>query len=76
MDYANTIKKLNLEQKCALLSGAGTFTTRDCPKAGVPVHHPVGRAERRAQAGRDGGPSGSEPQRPRDLLPDGGYRGL
>lgn len=36
MDYANTIKKLNLEQKCALLSGAGTFTTRDCPKAGVP----------------------------------------
>lgn len=36
MDYANTIKKLNLEQKCALLSGAGTFTTRGCPKAGVP----------------------------------------
>ena len=36
MDYANTIKKLNLEQKCALLSGAGTFTTRGCPNAGVP----------------------------------------
>lgn len=36
MDYANTIKKLNLEQKCALLSGAGTFTTRGCPKAGIP----------------------------------------
>ena len=33
---AEIIAKLNLEQKCALLSGAGTFTTRDCPKAGVP----------------------------------------
>jgi len=33
---AEIIEKLNLEQKCALLSGAGTFTTRGCPKAGVP----------------------------------------
>ena len=33
---AEIIAKLNLEQKCALLSGAGTFTTRGCPKAGVP----------------------------------------
>ena len=36
MKNAEIIAKLNLEQKCALLSGAGTFTTRDCPKAGVP----------------------------------------
>jgi len=33
---AEIIAKLNLEQKCALLSGAGTFTTRGCPKTGVP----------------------------------------
>ena len=45
-------------------------------KCGHPVHHPVGRPQRRAQAGGCGGPSGPEPQRPRDLLPDGGYRGL
>ena len=36
MENAEIIAKLNLEQKCALLSGAGTFTTRGCPKAGVP----------------------------------------
>ncbi len=36
MKNAKIIAKLNLEQKCALLSGAGTFTTRGCPKAGVP----------------------------------------
>ena len=36
MRNAEIIAKLNLEQKCALLSGAGTFTTRGCPKAGVP----------------------------------------
>ena len=36
MKNAEIIVKLNLEQKCALLSGAGTFTTRGCPKAGVP----------------------------------------
>ena len=36
MKSAEIIAKLNLEQKCALLSGAGTFTTRGCPKAGVP----------------------------------------
>ncbi len=36
MKNAEIIEKLNLEQKCALLSGAGTFTTRGCPKAGVP----------------------------------------
>ena len=45
-------------------------------KCGHPVHHPVGRPQRRAQAGGCGGPSGPEPQRPRDLLPDGSYRGL
>ena len=36
MKNAEIIAKLNLEQKCALLSGAGIFTTRGCPKAGVP----------------------------------------
>ena len=36
MKNAEIIAKLNLKQKCALLSGAGTFTTRGCPKAGVP----------------------------------------
>ena len=36
MKNAEIIAKLNLEQKCALLSGAGTFTTRGCPKAGLP----------------------------------------
>ena len=36
MKNAEIIAKLNLEQKCALLSGAGTFTTRGCPKTGVP----------------------------------------
>ena len=34
---AEIIAKLNLEQKCALLSGAGTFTTRGYQKAGVPA---------------------------------------
>ena len=34
---AEIIAKLNLEQKCALLSGAGTFTTRGYQKAGVPT---------------------------------------
>ena len=29
-------EQLTLEQKCALLSGAGTFTTRGFPEAGVP----------------------------------------
>lgn len=36
MKNAEIIAKLNLEQKCALLSGAGTFTTRGCPKVGIP----------------------------------------
>ena len=36
MKNAEIIQQLNLEQKCALLSGAGTFTTRGCPKAGIP----------------------------------------
>ena len=37
MKNAELIAKLNLEQKCALLSGAGTFTTRGYQKAGVPA---------------------------------------
>ena len=30
------LQALTLEQKCALLSGEGTFTTRALPKAGIP----------------------------------------
>ena len=37
MKHADIISKLNLEQKCALLSGAGTFTTRPLPKNGIPA---------------------------------------
>ena len=37
MKNAEIIAKLNLEQKCALLSGAGTFTTRGDQNAGVPA---------------------------------------
>ena len=37
MKNAEIIAKLNLEQKCALLSGAGTFTTRGYQKAAVPA---------------------------------------
>ena len=31
------LQALTLEQKCALLSGAGTFTTRAYQKAGIPA---------------------------------------
>ena len=37
MKNTEIIAKLNLEQKCALLSGAGTFTTRGYQMAGVPA---------------------------------------
>ena len=37
MKYTAIIKKLNLEQKCALLSGDTVFTTRGYQKAGVPA---------------------------------------
>ena len=37
MKNTEILTKLNLEQKCALLSGAGTFTTRGYQKAGVPA---------------------------------------
>ena len=37
MKNTEIIAKLNLEQKCALLSGAGTFATRGYQKAGVPA---------------------------------------
>lgn len=36
MTYANIIKKLTLEQKCALLSGADVFKTRVIKSAGIP----------------------------------------
>ena len=37
MKYTAIIKKLNLEQKCALLSGDTVFTTRGYQKAGIPA---------------------------------------
>lgn len=36
MKNAEIIQKLNLEQKCALLSGETVFTTRGYKKAGIP----------------------------------------
>ena len=36
MKHADIISKLNLEQKCALLSGETVFTTRGCKNAGIP----------------------------------------
>ncbi len=36
MKHADIIQKLNLEQKCALLSGGGTFSTRAFPSKGIP----------------------------------------
>ena len=36
MKHTDIITKLNLEQKCALLSGAETFKTRGMPKHGIP----------------------------------------
>ena len=36
MKNATVIQKLNLEQKCALLSGATTFGTRALPKKNIP----------------------------------------
>ena len=36
MKHTDIITKLNLEQKCALLSGDTVFTTRGCKNAGVP----------------------------------------
>ena len=37
MKHADVISKLNLEQKCALLSGDTVFTTRAYKKAGIPA---------------------------------------
>ena len=37
MKHANLIQKLNLEQKCALLSGETVFTTRDFAAKGIPA---------------------------------------
>ena len=36
MKHADIISKLNLEQKCALLSGETVFTTRGYKNAGIP----------------------------------------
>ena len=37
MKHTDIIKTLNLEQKCALLSGETVFTTRDFPEKGIPA---------------------------------------
>ena len=37
MKHADIIQKLNLEQKCALLSGGTVFTTRDFAAKGIPA---------------------------------------
>ena len=37
MKHADIIQKLNLEQKCALLSGETVFTTRAMPGKGIPA---------------------------------------
>ena len=76
MKHANIIEKLNLEQKCALLSGDTVFTTRALPKAGIPSVTFIRWPQRRAQAGRGGGPSGAEPQRAGYLLSHGCHCGL
>ena len=36
MKYENILSKLTLDQKCALLSGADVFKTREIPAAGIP----------------------------------------
>ena len=36
MKHTDIIRKLNLEQKCALLSGETVFTTRALPGKGIP----------------------------------------
>ena len=37
MKHVDIIQKLNLEQKCALLSGETVFTTRALPGKGIPA---------------------------------------
>ena len=37
MKHPETLQKLFLEQKCALLSGKNTWQTQDYPKQGVPA---------------------------------------
>ena len=37
MKHENLIAKLDLEQKCALLSGETVFTTRDFSEKGIPA---------------------------------------
>ena len=37
MKHTDIIKTLNLEQKCALLSGETVFTTRDFSEKGIPA---------------------------------------
>ena len=68
MKHADIIQKLNLEQKCALLSGETVFTTRALPGKGIPaITLSDGPNGVRKQCRR---PSGPQPQRSGNLLSD------
>ena len=73
MKHTDIITKLNLEQKCALLSGDTVFTTRGYKNAGIP---PITLSDGPNGVRKQAGAAGPEPQRAGDLLPDGGHRGL
>ena len=60
MKHTDIIQKLNLEQKCALLSGETVFTTRALPGKGIPA---ITLSDGRR-------PSGPQPQRSGNLFPD------
>ena len=66
MKHTDIIQKLNLEQKCALLSGETVFTTRALPGKGIPAI----TLSDGPNAGRCRRPSGPQPQRSGNLLSD------